>query len=711
MNIRHVMRHLVLLGILATLSDVQAAAFDLTAKVRAAGAATVDLKQGEYYDETAYPIDNAFNGDTEPASAEGRVLVKTNPSEAEPVIITYDIADSFTGPTEVSSVKLIIAGDGYGVGRAPKFYALQASEDGATGWTTLVEVTAENVASFAAWSTSTRTRTHDVPMTKRHPYRHYRFVCTANNGSDDSVRFSFTELVFSGISYHILAPGGVGDVVALTNALRELKTDYTDDTRHGISVFLEPGLYDLRGVYMSSTSHLVFPQMRAGTIAGLGKGPEDTILLGGGKTGGHRVMALGGASNWYFTTVSNLTVTGGYTTGYGGGILVDTDTGSATFRSCIVSNNTANLGGGCFRGRIYDTLIAENTATGSGGGAYVYARCGQQSYDSAIQGAWRTTFRGNVSGSNGGGLFAHGKCVDCTFTGNVAPNGGGLYLSTEAVSVPCEVTHGIFVGNDGHGWGHGAALHARDGIPVSNCVFAANFRSLNAGNSGNGVLYLGNYFDCIITNNSLSGPCFENCNFTRCLVARNASEGQNTVDVVDASLKGAYTNVNCLFVANTNGYAHITINKCILNCTYVDNMSTAGANYGGLTRNCRIWNSLLARNMIGWYGLDVRANYVGSTAELVMTNCVFNTSDVPVDYTGLKDCKLVPDAKFRETATGGPYDIAGSSPARDAALLEEWMKPDLGTTDFAGRPRFMFDGLDVGALECQYLPGLLLIVK
>jgi len=68
-----------------------------------------------------------------------------------------------------------------------------------------------------------------------------------------------------------------GDVVALTNALANIANT---------TIKLEAGVYDLKDIAMEPGSHLVLA-LEAGKggreIIGLGNGPEDTILLGGGQ--------------------------------------------------------------------------------------------------------------------------------------------------------------------------------------------------------------------------------------------------------------------------------------------------------------------------------------------------------------------------------------------------------------------------------------------
>ena len=80
----------------------------------------------------------------------------------------------------------------------------------------------------------------------------------------------------------IPAPNGVGDVVALTNALTELNA-LSDRT--SARIWLQPGTYNLSGVYMTGEEHLMILACPGGLVAGLGNKPGDTVLLGGGEAG------------------------------------------------------------------------------------------------------------------------------------------------------------------------------------------------------------------------------------------------------------------------------------------------------------------------------------------------------------------------------------------------------------------------------------------
>ena len=551
-------------------------------------------------------------------------------------------------------------------------------------------------------------------------------------GAFAAIALLFAPVAQAAYEATVPAPNGVGDVVALTNALAEanaLGSAATD--RLNARIWLNPGVYDLSGIYMTSGNHLYLMQSQGGMIAGLGEKPGDTILVGGGEAEGHRVLQVSG-SNYDWMTISNLTVTGGWTSSDGGGIAGN---GTTRYSHLIVSNNYAagsngGGGGGCLRGRAEHCFFADNrvgTGTRYGGGFWTDGGGGQM--DKFVQGAWHCTFSNNVSGYIGGALCLKGKCIDCTFVDNIANYGGAV--SCGAVDWSWNASHFTnsteildckFIGNTLSEWGHGSAIYntAAVGVPVSNCVFTANDTTVG----GYGVIHKGDLYDCIVTNNVRVEQTFYNCNLTRCYVADNRGTGNgNAIDNVSADC--AYTNSNCIFLNNIQEkYGFISSRKIVVNCTYVGNVTQGGANYGDICRRCRMWNTVLDKNYQDkgkdpYYWCDVRAHDANGDQPLVMTNCVFGRAD---SYTtldangyvtndGVANTWKVSNMKFADAANGD-YTPKTSSPLYNAGCQEPWLLALLGETDLAGNPRVFGAGIDIGAYECQRLkPGVMVIVK
>ena len=551
-------------------------------------------------------------------------------------------------------------------------------------------------------------------------------------GACAAVAFLLAPVAQAAYEATIEAPNGVGDVVALTNALAQANA-LTDSARASARIWLKPGLYNLSGVYMTSSSHLRFKVSASGMIAGLGEKPKDTILLGGGEAEAHRVLALAGGGNYGWMTVSNLTVTGGWTSGDGGGI---SGNGTSRYRHLIVSNNYAagsngGGGGGCMRGRAEYCLFADNSVgTGNRGGAGHWTDGGGGQMATFVQGAWHCTFSNNVLPNVGGALRLAGKCIGCTFIDNKANYGGAVVVPTvtftwcaNIFTNTTEILDCTFIGNKLSAWGHGSAVHNSAGknVAISNCVFTAND---TPGIDGSGVVYKGNLTDCIITNNVRPQHILYDCNLTRCLVANNTTSG-NSAHNDYASTQGAYTNVNCIFLNNLQqSYGHVTVNKVVINCSYIGNISNNGGNYGGICTRCRMWNTLLFDNWTddsktSQYASDIRAHDSNGDLPLVMTNCVFATCDsyVKLDANGyvtnagVANTRKIANMKFADAANGD-YTPTTRSAAYDAGCQEPWLLSLVGDKDLAGNPRVFGKRVDIGAYECQKLkPGVMLIFR
>lgn len=563
--------------------------------------------------------------------------------------------------------------------------------------------------------------------------------------------------VFSA-EYVIEAPNGVGDVVALTNAIFKINQSNSTGTR----VLLKPGVYDLAGIksmYGSGTllngAHLYFnTTCKNALIAGLGDGPGDVVLKGDGTLGIFHIWSTDATNP---TVVSNLTVTGGSRKGDAGGIYGSSN-GGLVLKDLIVTNNcSTGLAGGVLRAKMYNCLIADNRSSGNKGGGFWSDTAGMGAYGCVFSNNTTVStgggvyssgaegflincrFYGNVatSGSGavmyngvvsncvfvgngpsgaansdklGGGLYlGNGECVGCDFIGNHADRGGGVYVSTSTTVVrDC-----MFEGNIQKGWASGAALYVNASQPlalVSNCVFNANITR----SSSQTVISNAELVDCVITNHhEINGYLLAGCNMTRCLVSDNSAwgNGQNLdIATVYGGTTVYRTNVNCVIACNltTNGVNSITDGKTIVNCTYFGNHVDGGGTGANIIRYSTVYNTLIVSNRLSGTLLDIRD---GGGATPYLTNCVLSVVGSGVDEAKLHACKIVPRFRFASREDGVMYDIKSSSPAFDAGVLEDWMVPVLAGKDFARRNRVMFDAIDIGAMECQYIPGFIMVIR
>ena len=220
-------------------------------------------------------------------------------------------------------------------------------------------------------------------------------------------------------------------------------------------------------------------------------------------------------------------------------------------------------------GTIFDgfTITGGSIVAGVGGGMYI---------ESSSPTLTNCTFSGN-SASNGAGMFNFGDATvtNCTFEGNSAGlAGGGMYSSGDNVTV----TSCTFTGNTSKSSG-GGMLISGDSVMVTDCTFTAN----SAGTIGGGM--------------SIGGISVTNCTF----------EG-NSAELSGGGIRtsGFPTLTDCVFCLNlpedvsggfVNGGGNIfacVAGACCFNdsCVVVADVGciAAGGSYQGNNTTCEASN-------------------------------------------------------------------------------------------------------------------------
>ena len=169
---------------------------------------------------------------------------------------------------------------------------------------------------------------------------------------------------------------------------------------------------------------------------------------------------------------------------------------------CVITNNwsenTGNAhGAGVYRATVLRSLIADNVATGDGGGAY---ECDLT--DCVIRGNEAK----NVSSNNGGhgGGVARGRATRCVIAENKAVehshptpgDGGGAY---NASLYNCTVVSNL--SNSIYGSGGGAVCFTESGLELVNCLVADNVSQ----GSGVGGVVCGDTRSCSAVNCTVAG--------------------------------------------------------------------------------------------------------------------------------------------------------------------------------------------------------------
>ena len=521
------------------------------------------------------------------------------------------------------------------------------------------------------------------------------------------------------------------------------------------NVALEPGVYDVSGQAAETASHLKMDYAKGGSLIGLGDGPEDVVLLGGGEDSSRRVLNLGAF------TVTNLTVTGGnLTSSADGGGITTGSAGQGAVLGCIVSNNYAkgsngNGGGGVWGAKsvlgcliadnrstnggglrscteIRDCIISNNVATSAGGGsssgsAWSCVYVGNQTTGSGggasgatlLQdcafirneagnggGAGECTtisnclFSCNSASTYGGGSYKATSCRNCTFEGNsVVRYGGGAYSGTY---IDCTfVTNSCGGANYGSGGGVGSAA-------CRNCTFVGNHDTKSTAYYG-ATAADSTLVSCTVTNSYGVWGLFADTVMSNCVV-RNCGKAAGTSS--EFNLCGGFQNSTARkFVVNTvfdgcfgsGTKDRLAKNRNFVNCTIRD-WTGAAQGKGPLAETDTAVNTLI----VGSTPYDVTAD---STA--AMTNCLYETASGELAAESAVDCVQASPRWVKDGAGVLACDIRAASKAFNAGRWNDEIAALVGETDCAGRPRVMFGRIDIGALECQddTLPGLMLLFR
>ena len=450
------------------------------------------------------------------------------------------------------------------------------------------------------------------------------------------------------------APGGVGDVTALTNALARVnKAQNGKDAIYYIdsTIALQPGRYDLAGVSMASGSHLSMNRIGNAHLIGLGDRPEDTVLVGGGEANACRILVTNGGTTANYAVVSNLTMCGGYSAGSGGAIGMGALYGALNCNSVLFSNNVASSGGALYNGSANNCRF-ENNRSLKNGGAIARTNDGTGRVRNCTLVANSCGFSQKYGG--GGAVFGCREVVGCVFTGNSDGDTGSQYM-------------------------YGSVAYQS---PLTDCVITNSFALRR-----------------LVAEGSVT-----RCRFIGCGKSQ-ASAGADFAVVGNYSAKTTNDVVNSVFdrIATFDAADRVVKHGRLVNSTIRHATGVAGFSPLDTTDGPAV-NTIIADSA----PYDVVA---GQTP--AMTNCLWASQSGVLAAGVATDCISTGGARFASGEDSLPGDIKYLSKARDAALSDEWVLNLVGAVDCAGRDRVKFGGLDIGAMECQdyYVPGTRIIVR
>ena len=419
----------------------------------------------------------------------------------------------------------------------------------------------------------------------------------------------------------------IGDVVALTNELRNIKSNNT-------VIELSRGIYDLTPIkdsymYTSDSYGKAILSTSVGNKSGIKvKGatgnPADVVLTVSGSS--YRVFWIGGDDKG--NGIYDLTITGGNASSssgksnYRGGGAAYLAKGSIV-SNCVFYGNRADYGGGAVcgssganstrKGTVYDSLFYDNngTAKGCAAGNSTFRDC----IFSNNQVAAATS-----DGSYGGSVVFSANIYNCQFVDNCANGCGGAR--------DCNVYNSQFVNN------HDRAINyanpggggARDSV-CSNCYFYGN----SAPRLG-GAVRGGSLMGCVIISNRTDssnapggGGVYEATSVINCLVVSNYTAGTGG---------GLW---KCPYVCNVTSsynradgdggglYSCATVDCCVVEYNY--SAGSGGGVYSGAITNC-----ILRGNVAGTGG----GMYAGTAV-----GCVFaDNANSSAEATKLIGCDV-----------------------------------------------------------------------
>lgn len=392
---------------------------------------------------------------------------------------------------------------------------------------------------------------------------------------------------------------------------------------------------------------------------------------------------------------------------------------------CLFEGNSCNREGGglCCRGGLISNCVFRcNVSRAATGGGGLFAPDREATELSPTFKVVDCVFEGNVAQvGNGGGAIAPGGFVNCLFRTNSCPSGGGgVYCESAS---PCGGFEGCtFEGNRVTGWAHGGGIlstYDANRTVLTGCTFASN--SVGAYGSAAACATL---VRCVVTNHLGVAYALCNCNLDGCYIVGNVTgkEGGLIVDAVRtdcfnwSASRAVYTNVNCVFEGNYTYLASITSKTNIINCTFRENIADSGWYATIVPPDALIYNSVFVDNMNGPYYKDF-CDGDSDRPLPFLVNCTWSASDKDPDAypdrcTGCRKASLSQLRFTKEFAAERPYEPRSSSPLFNAAYAPDWIKAAVGALDCYGNPRTMFDGLDIGAAECQsFGPGCAILIR
>ena len=348
------------------------------------------------------------------------------------------------------------------------------------------------------------------------------------------------------------------------------------------------------GVTGTITLGSALPEITA-SVNIVGPGPGDLVITGGAFGAVVKITGTGVA-------ISGLTLTGGASSGLGGGLYVPSS-GEAELTNIAITNNTAHDGGGVASGGnllLTDCIVSNNTANGGtyGGGGI---------YNSGTLTLANTTISNNDTNNAGGGIYQHSAgtstLTGITVTNNSSTRGGGLYVDRD-------VTLADSVVSNNTAGARGGGVFATGNVNITGSTVSGNSSSF----MGGGIDAAG---DVTITESTVSGNTGG--------VSSGSGGGiysGGTVALTDSTLS---LNVVAEFGGGINA-STVTLTR-----STVSGNSSGTAGGGIYSNSATLDNSTLSGNSSAWGG----AVYQGGSSTLSATSSTISGNSATTEGGGV----------------------------------------------------------------------------
>jgi hypothetical protein len=467
------------------------------------------------------------------------------------------------------------------------------------------------------------------------------------------------------------------DIIFLASNCVYTLTDVNNTTNgnNGLPVIGDNGTTTILGnqARIERSSEEGTPEFRLLTVENGAVTINDLTLKGGANTtSGGAILSISAALTLDMVTVLN------NTSGYGGGIAVDS--GTVTVLNSTVSYNTATsttLGGAGFyineNGtlNVTNTTVSGNTAssTDSGGGGF---------YNLGTVLVTNSTFVDNSATENFGGGFYNTigtvTLVNSVFHTNSALNqGGGFYNEAIVILTNVQITN--------NSASQGAGFYTTGVMSVSKGWIVSNTAAVGGGFSNGGTITLTN---STISNNTAAdagGGFYNEADVT----LTNSTLMYN----VSPSMGGGFYNLDSVQVTNS---------------TFASNSASTGGgfyNVGTTTMS----NTIVADSTAGGECFNITGSISGDF-NLLESPCTFASGTSYLTHS------IIADPALGSPTEEGALPLGDLSPAIDAGSNNDAIGAT-GLIDQAGNPRFVNDAnvtdtgsgsapiVDIGAIERQ----------